>query len=112
VLQVNPHCVPSQVAAPLVGVGHGAHDVPQELGLVFGWQVPLQSWLPLAQTPEHDAMEAMHMPAHSFIPDGQLPPHIEPSHVALPPVGTGHAVQLEPHDATAVLLTHELPQAW
>jgi hypothetical protein len=51
VLHVKPHWVPSQVAAPLVGVGHGVHDVPQELGLAFGWQVPLQSWVPDAQTP-------------------------------------------------------------
>jgi hypothetical protein len=43
VLQVNPHCVPSHVAAPLAGVGQGVHDGPHELGLLFGWQVPLQS---------------------------------------------------------------------
>jgi hypothetical protein len=113
VLQVNPQAVPSQVAVPFIGVEHGVHDVtPHEFGLLFGWQVPLQSWLPSAQTPEHDALEAMHMPAHSFIPDGQLPPHIMPSQVAVPPVGIGQAMQLEPHESTAVLLTHELPHAW
>jgi hypothetical protein len=54
VLQVNPHSVPSHVAAALVGVGHAVQEAPQELGLVFGWQVPLQSWVPAAQNPWHD----------------------------------------------------------
>jgi len=114
VLQVNPQLVPSQVAVPFIGVEHGVHDVaPHEFGLVFGWHVPLQSWLPSGHMPEHDAVEAMHAPAHSFMPDGQVPPQIAPSQVALPPsVGTEQAVQLEPHEATEVLLTHELPQAW
>jgi hypothetical protein len=39
-LQVKPQVVPSQVAAPFVGIAHGVHDVPHELGLVFGWHVP------------------------------------------------------------------------
>ncbi len=52
------------------------------------------------------------MPAHSFMSDGQTPPQVIPSQVAVPPVGTGQAMQLEPHELTAVLLTHELPQAW
>ena len=110
-LQVNPQLVPSQVAVPFMGVEHAVHDMPHEFALVFGWQVPLQSWLPLAQTPEQDAVEAMQTPAHSFMPDGQVPPHIVPSQVAVPPVGTVQAVQLEPQELIAVLLTHELPQA-
>ena len=110
---MKPQAVPSQIGVPFIGVEHGVHDdVPHEFGLLFGWQVPLQSWLPSAHMPEHDALEAMHMPAHSFIPDGHIPPHIVPSQVAVPPVGTGHAAQLEPHELTAVLLRHALPQAW
>jgi hypothetical protein len=113
VLQVNPHAVPSQVALPFIGVEHGVQDAaPHAFGLVFGWQVPEQSWLPLGHTPEHAAVEAMHAPAHSFIPGGQVPPQLVPSQVALPPVGTGHAVQLEPQELTAVSATHALPQAW
>ncbi len=112
-LQVNPQLVPSQVDIPLVGVEQGVHAVvPHELGLMFGWQVPLQSCVPLGQTPAHDALLAMQAPAHSFIPDGQVPPHDVPSQVAPPPVGTLHAVQDDPHDDTAVLSTHEVPQAW
>jgi hypothetical protein len=112
VLQVNPQLVPSQVAEPFIGVEHGVHETPHEFGLVFGWHVPLQSWLPLGQTPEHDAAEAMQAPAQSFIPDGQVPPHTVPSQVEVPPpVGTEHAVQLEPQELTEVLATHELPQA-
>jgi hypothetical protein len=111
VLQVNPQAVPSQVVAPFVGVAHGVHDVPHELGLVLGWHVPEQSWLPLGQTPEQVALEAMHAPAHSFIPDGQVPPQLVPSQVAVPPlVGAVHATQDEPHDATAVLLAQVDPQ--
>lgn len=112
-LQVNPQLVPSHVAVPFIGVEHGVHDeAPHEFGLEFGWQVPLQSWLPLGQTPEHDAVDAMQTPAHSFIPDGQVPPHVMPSHVAVPPVGTGQAAQLEPHEATEVLLAQDDPQTW
>ena len=111
-LQVNPHAVPSQVAVPFIGVEHAVHDVPHEFALLFGWQVPEQSWLPLGQTPEQDALLAMHAPAHSFMPVGHVPPQVVPSHVALPPVGVEHAVQLEPQEVTAVLLTHDDPHAW
>lgn len=111
-LQVNPQAVPSQVAAPFVGVAHGMHeDAPHELGLVLDWHVPEQSWVPLGQTPEHAALAAMHAPAQSFIPDGHVPPQVVPSQVAVPPlVGTVHATQDEPHDATAVLLAQVDPQ--
>ena len=50
------------------------------------------------------------MPAHSFMSDGQVPPHCVPSQVALPPVGTVHAVQLEPQEPTDVLLAQVDPQ--
>ena len=37
---------------------------------------------------------------------------LEPSQVALPFVGVGHAVHDEPQFATSVSLTHVLPQRW
>ncbi len=109
-LQVNPQVVPSQVAAPFIGVEHAVHEVPHEFALLLGWQVPLQSCVPIGQTPLHEAADAMHAPAHSFIPAGQVPPHCAPSHVALPPpVGTEHAVQLDPHELTDVSLAQADP---
>jgi len=43
-LQVKPHDVPSQVAAPLGGgAGHDVHDDPHELTLVLLAQLPLQA---------------------------------------------------------------------
>jgi hypothetical protein len=42
-LQVKPQVVPSQVAVPSAGAVQGAQDVPHELGLALGWQVPEQS---------------------------------------------------------------------
>jgi hypothetical protein len=42
-LHVEPQLVPLHVAVALAGVGQGVHDGPQELGLLFGWQVPEQS---------------------------------------------------------------------
>jgi len=94
---VNPHAVPSQVAVPCAGVGQAVHDVPQVFGLALAWQMPEQSCVPDAQTPAHDALLAIHAPAHSFIPVGQVPLHIVPSQVAEPPVGTEHG-------------THDVPQ--
>lgn len=111
-LQVNPQVVPSHVAAPFIGVAHGVHELPHELGLSLGWQVPLQSWVPIGQTPLHDWLDEMHMPAHSFMSDGQVPPHCVPSHVAAPPVGTEHAVQLDPQELTDVLLAQADPHTW
>jgi hypothetical protein len=100
-----------QVAAPFVGIEHGVHNVPQELGLVSGWHVPEQSWLPLGQTPEHDAPAVMQAPAQSFIPDGQVPPQVVPSQVAVPPLlGAAQATQDEPHEAIDVLLEQVDPQ--
>ena len=104
--QVKPHVVPSQVAVPCVGIGQGEQDVPQLLGLAFGWHVPEQSCVPVPQTPEHEAAWAMHWPAHNLKPVGHDPPQLVPSHVAVPPMGTGQATQAMPQLATSVLLTH------
>lgn len=112
-LHVNPQLVPSQVAVPFIGVAQGVQAVPHEFGLVLGWQVPLQSCVPVGQTPAHDCELAMQAPAHSFIPDGQVPPHTVPSQVAVPPLeGTGQAVQLEPQELSDVLLAQADPHAW
>jgi hypothetical protein len=51
----------------------------------------------------------MQAPAHSFIPDGQAPPHEAPSQVAAPPIGAGQAAQDDPHDVTSVLAAHSAP---
>jgi hypothetical protein len=67
--------------------------------------MPAQSWLPDGQTPAHDEVAGMQSPAHRVIPGGQVPPHIVPSHVAVPPVGTGHGTQAEPQLATSLLST-------
>jgi len=43
-------------------------------------------------------------------PELQVSPQLVPSHVAAPFGDVGHAEQLEPHVATSVFETHELPQ--
>ena len=112
VLQVNPQEVPLQVGLALLGGMHAVHEVvPQLLVLLSDWQVPVQSCEPDGQTPMHEALLAMQAPAHSFIPDGQVPPHVVPSHVAVPPVGTGHALHDVPQPAVLVLATQAVPHA-
>lgn len=109
-LQVKPQVVPSQLGAPLAGVEHGVHKVPHELVLLLGWQVPVQSWVPIRQTPAHDAVVAMQVPAHSFMPVGQVPPQTVPSQVAVPPpVGAVQATQAPPHELTDVFRAHVAP---
>jgi hypothetical protein len=53
----------------------------------------------------------MHKPKHSFCPAGQLPLHDVPSQLAVPPVGTEHAVHEAPQVATSVLLAQVDPHA-
>jgi hypothetical protein len=45
-----------------------------------------------------------------FVPVGQVPPQLTPSHVAAPPVGTGQGLQLCAQCATSVFETHWPPQ--
>jgi len=111
-LQLNPQALALQVAVALAGGAHGAHDVPQLLVLLSAWQVPAQSWLPLRQAPWQLWAVAIQAPAHSFMVLGQVPPQILPSHVAVPPVGTGQGEQEEPQVATSALLAHVVPQVW
>jgi hypothetical protein len=42
----------------------------------------------------------------------QVKPHVVPSHVALPLVGTAHGVQSAPQLETLLLETHAPPQSW
>lgn len=109
-LQVNPQVVPSQVAVALGTAEQGTQDNPQVLALVFCWQVPLQSWVPVGHTPMQTWPVGMQLPAQSLLPVAQVPPQTVPSQVAVPPTGTGHAVHDEPHEARSVLLEQPPPQ--
>jgi hypothetical protein len=109
---VKPQVLPLQLVevAPL-GKGHAVHDVvPQLPTSVLLLQMPEQSWLPLGQTPLHDVLLAMQVPAHSFMLDGHVATHCVPSQVTEPPVGCVHAVQDDvPQLPTSALLTHLPP---
>jgi len=52
----------------------------------------------------------MHAPPQRLVALGHDCPQTPPEHVALPPVGTAHAVHDVPHDVTAVSDTQMLPQ--
>lgn len=64
------------------------------------------------QLPQWDASVASdtQAPLHTASPLGQDCPHTPPEHVALPPVGAGHAVHDAPHDVTAASDTQLVPQ--
>ena len=64
------------------------------------------------QLPQWDASvaSATHAPLHTVPPLGHDCPHAPPAHVALPPVGAGHAKHNAPHDVTAESDTHLVPQ--
>jgi hypothetical protein len=99
--------VPSHVAwlAP-VGTGQGAQDVPQALTDMAGWQRPVQLCCPVGQTPEQAVLWSIQMPAQSFLPVAQAPPHDLPSHVAVPSVGATQGVQEVPQLRMLVSSTH------
>jgi hypothetical protein len=113
--QVKPHVVPSQLVdvAP-AGTEQDVHDVaPQLPTLVLLAQMPEQSWVPLGQTPLHEALDAMQVPAHSFMLVGQAGLHCVPSQVTEPPVGCTQALHDEvPQLPTSLLLTHLPPHRW
>lgn len=70
-----PHAVPLQVAVPLLGTVHCAHDVvPQLLKLLFDTHAPLQLWKP----------------------ELQVKPHIVPLQVAAALAGGTHGVHDDP----------------
>jgi hypothetical protein len=86
----TPQLVPSQVAVPVVGVGHALHELPQVSTLVFDTHRPPQLWKPVVQ--------AM--------------PQLDPSHVAVPLAGTGQGEQSEPQLCTLLVAAQLVPQAW
>jgi hypothetical protein len=66
VLQPMPQLVPSQVACPFDGgAGQAEQRVPQELGLVFDWQSPLQLCVPDEQVPLQALLFGMQAPLQS-----------------------------------------------
>ncbi len=48
-MQLTPHIPETQVAEPLAGTGHGAHEVPQLSTLVFETQTAPQRCVPVGQ---------------------------------------------------------------
>ena len=66
----------------------------------------------MPQAPQFEASLASstHAPPHTVAPLGHDAPQAPPTHVALPPVGTAHAVHDDPHDVTAVSDTQLVPQ--
>jgi hypothetical protein len=101
-----------QVGAPSVTAGHAVQLAPHEFTLVSERHRPPQSCVPAAQTPMHACPSGMQTLAQSFLPVGQLAPHVVPLHVAAPPVGGEHAVQEVPQLAVEVSLAHMPLQAW
>jgi hypothetical protein len=63
-----PQAVPSHVAEPPLGVGHGVHDAPHVATDVFEAQAPLQSWVPAGHA--HLLAEHVFPPVHA---PAQLP---------------------------------------
>jgi hypothetical protein len=85
-----PQALPSQVALPFVGAGHGVQAEPQLAALLLLTQVPLQSWKPLLQAmPQAPAVQ-----------------------VAVPFAGTGQGVQDVPQVDGLLLLAHDPLQLW
>jgi hypothetical protein len=78
--------MPSHVAMPFGGVGHGSQLSPQA-ATVFG----------------------THCPAQACLPAGHAYPQLVPSHVAAAPGGAVHGPQSVPHDAGDPSDTHAAP---
>jgi hypothetical protein len=105
-----PQFEPSHVAWPFEGgAGQAVQRVPHEPVLVFDRQRPLQLWVAPEHMPLQAAPESMQTPLQSCLP-GHEAPHARPSHVAMPPCGTGHAEHdVGPQFAVSLLLTHLPP---
>jgi hypothetical protein len=111
--QVKSHLDPSHVAIAPAGATQGAQeDGPQELTLVFSAQTPLQSCVRSGQEPVQGAASSMHSPRHSFLPAGQVPPHLVPSQIAVPPLISGHGWQETPQLPISLSPRQVLPQRW
>ena len=74
-------------------------------------QLPWQSCFPAGQTPSHDRVVSTQTSPQSRRP-GQATPHLFPSHVAMPFMGTGQGAQDVPQVAGSLLLTQVAPQRW
>jgi hypothetical protein len=81
--------MPSHVAVPFDGVGHGVHEAPHVAMLVFDPQLAPHAWNPASH----------------------VNPQLVPSHVAVPFVGMAHATHEAPHEATLMFDAHALPHA-
>lgn len=73
-MQPIPHALPSQVASPFAGVGHGAHRLPQVSALVLVTQLVPQR----------------------CEPDGQFDWQTPELHLGAPPAGVGHTAHEGP----------------
>jgi len=111
-LHVKPHAPLAQVAVAFVTAGQAAQLPPQEFTLVFERQRPLQSCVPMGQTPMQAAPFAMQTLAQTFSPIGHFAPQVVPSHVAAPPCGAEQAEQEVPHDAGELSSEQPPLQAW
>jgi hypothetical protein len=112
--QVKPQTPFSQVALALAGTVHGVHEVPHEFTSVSGAQVPLHRWRPAGHMPAQGmpgGRQAL-LVGHSDVPVGQVPPHVVPSQLAVPPVGAMHAVHDVPQFAGSMFDTQASPQRW
>ena len=103
------HLVPSQVAVALAGGWHGMQEVPQFAVSLSETQFPAQSWVPAGQRPSQALVSSMQAPLQSFILAGQTAPHLVPSQVAEPPVGTGQGEQPVPQVIGSLLLAQTFP---
>ena len=104
---------PSQVAIEFSGGMQAVHIVPHEFVLVSSTHRPLQLCVPDGQVLLHAIAFGIQAPAQSFIPVGQLPPQLVPSHVAVPPVGATQAVQDDkPQFDVSMSETHCPLQLW
>jgi hypothetical protein len=94
------HCTPQlpvvplavHVAVPPLGFGHAVQLVPQVSAEPFETQMPLQACRPASQVPLQAMALAMHLPAHSLVPLGQLWTQLKPSQATLPPSGFWHGL--------------------
>jgi hypothetical protein len=83
------------------------------MGSVHGWQMPAEHVPPPHEWPQVPQLFASVCRSKHVVvvpqrlsPDGQLGVQPPEPHVALPPVGTGHAAQLFDWQALALLVTH------
>jgi hypothetical protein len=111
--QAKRQLAPSQVATALLGGLQGVQALPHELRSVLDTQLPPQLCVPaVVHVPVQGEVAGVHFPAHSWVPAGHSPPHLLPSHVALPPSGAGQGVHEAPQLAGSSLLRQASPQRW